>query len=206
MAASLAGEGKLMGTVAYMSPEQAEGKPLDQRTDIFSLGIMLHEMSSGERPFHGDTKASILTSIIQDTPPPVTEVNNSLPRHVGRIIKHCLEKDPDRRYQSAKDLRNELDELRDEFETREIEAYVRDSEMESGGTDDTPPADATPVLGGSSESIDAPSHPVEVVADSEPPAAVVTPRSFLRKRWPLALAAIAVAALAAAWILRLWVP
>ena len=199
---SLTGEGKIMGTVAYMSPEQAEGKPVDQRTDIFSLGIMLYEMSTGERPFRGDTKMSILTSIIRDTPPPVTDLKVDLPRHVGRIIKHCLEKDPDRRFQSAKDLRNELDELRDELDTRQIEAYVRDSEMASGGTAETPAVEAAPSLDASAEAIEPPAHQVEVAADSEPRAAAVAPRSFLRKRWPVALAAVAVVALPAAWLVQ----
>ncbi len=200
---SLTGEGKIIGTVAYMSPEQAEGKPVDQRTDIFSLGIMLYEMSTGARPFRGDTKMSILTSIIRDTPPPVTDVNVTLPRHVGRIIKHCLEKDPDRRFQSAKDLRNELDELRDELDTREIEAYVRDSELESGATAAPPAVEAGPSLDASAPVIE-PSLPrVEVAADSEPLAVAAAPRSFLRTRWPLALAAIAVVALAGAWLVRL---
>jgi hypothetical protein len=209
---SLTSEGKIMGTVAYMSPEQAEGKVVDQRTDIFSLGIMLYEMSAGVRPFRGETKMSILTSIIRDTPAPVTDVNIGLPRHVGRIIKHCLEKDPDRRFQSAKDLRNELDELRDELDTREIEAYVRDSELESSAGAEARQAGSTPSLEISAQTSEPPVRAVEVAADSQPPAvaegaaspaAVVASPSFLRKRWPLALAAIAVLGLAAGWFLRL---
>src|SRR5258708_5135168 len=64
----LTGEGRIIGTVAYMSPEQAEGKAVDPRSDIFSLGVMLHEMAVGERPFQGDTNVSIISSILKDTP------------------------------------------------------------------------------------------------------------------------------------------
>src|SRR6187399_3123803 len=75
----LTGEGRIIGTVAYMSPEQAEGKPVDPRSDIFSLGVVLHEMATGERPFKGDTNVSVISSIIKDTPAPVTETNPNLP-------------------------------------------------------------------------------------------------------------------------------
>jgi serine/threonine protein kinase len=107
-------EGRIVGTVAYMSPEQAEGKTLDSRSDIFSLGIVLYEMATGERPFKGETTASVLSSILKDTPKSVTEINPSLPSGLGRIVRRCLVKDPEHRYQTAKDLRNELEELREE--------------------------------------------------------------------------------------------
>ena len=113
-------EGKILGTVAYMSPEQAEGKSVDPRSDVFSLGTILHEMATGERPFRGDTKMSTIGSILRDQPAPVTEHNRSLPRHLGRIIRRCLAKDPDRRYQTALDLRNELEELKAEIDSGEL--------------------------------------------------------------------------------------
>jgi serine/threonine protein kinase len=94
-------EGKILGTVAYMSPEQAEGKTVDPRSDVFSLGTILHEMATGERPFRGDTKMSTIGAILKDQPASVTERNPSLPRHLGRIVRRCLAKDPDRRYQTA---------------------------------------------------------------------------------------------------------
>ena len=118
--AHLTGEGRVLGTVAYMSPEQAEAKPLDHRTDIFSLGIVLHEMATGERPFKGDTRMSVLSSILRDKPPPVSDLNTQLPRHLGRIIRKALEKSVTRRYQSALELRNDLDELKHEIDTGEI--------------------------------------------------------------------------------------
>lgn len=112
-------EGKILGTVAYMSPEQAEGKEIDHRSDIFSLGVLLYEMCTGERPFVGDTKISIMSSIVKETPTSITELNPRVPRHLGRIIKHTLEKDVSRRFQSAVDLRNELEELAAEVESGE---------------------------------------------------------------------------------------
>jgi serine/threonine protein kinase len=104
--AALTGEGHIVGTVAYMSPEQAEGKPVDPRSDLFSLGTLLYELATGERPFTGDTSASVIAAIIKDTPRAVTEVNPALPREMARIIRHCLTKDPMRRYQSAIEVRN----------------------------------------------------------------------------------------------------
>jgi len=110
-------EGKILGTVAYMSPEQAEGKAVDARSDVFSLGTILYEMATGERPFQGETSMSTIGSILKDQPTPVTELNRSLPRHLGRIIRRCLAKDPDRRYQTALELRNEFEELKVEVDS-----------------------------------------------------------------------------------------
>ncbi len=110
-------EGHIVGTVAYMSPEQAEGKPVDPRSDIFSLGIILYEMATGKRPFQGDTSASLISSILRDMPPPVTELNDNLPRHFGRIVKRCLSKNPKDRYQTAADVRIELKGLKSEHDS-----------------------------------------------------------------------------------------
>jgi serine/threonine protein kinase len=92
----LTGEGKVLGTVAYMSPEQAEAKPIDQRSDIFSLGVVIYEMATGERPFKGDTSMSVISSILRDGPRSVTDVRPDLPRELARIIKRALAKDPER--------------------------------------------------------------------------------------------------------------
>jgi Tol biopolymer transport system component len=113
-------EGVVMGTVAYMSPEQAQGKELDHRSDIFSLGVLFYEMITGTRPFDGDNKVSTVSSILRDEPQPVHEVKGSLPRHLARIVKRCLAKEPTRRYQTALDLRNDLEELKSELESGEI--------------------------------------------------------------------------------------
>ena len=117
-------EGRIVGTVAYMSPEQAEGKTLDSRSDIFSLGIVLYEMATGERPFQGETTALVLSSILKDTPKSVTEINPALPSLLGRILRRCLVKDAEHRYQTAKDLRNELQELKREVDSGELREGV----------------------------------------------------------------------------------
>jgi serine/threonine protein kinase/dipeptidyl aminopeptidase/acylaminoacyl peptidase len=103
--------GQIVGTVAYMSPEQAEGRPIDHRSDIFSLGILLYEMATGVRPFKGDTGISVLSSIIKDTPPPITQIRPGVGPELDRIVQDCLAKDPERRLQSAKDLRKLLEGL-----------------------------------------------------------------------------------------------
>jgi eukaryotic-like serine/threonine-protein kinase len=99
------------GTLAYMSPEQAEGKPVDHRSDIFSLGVVFYEMATGQRPFTGDTPFALLSSVVKDTPRDVADVNPSLPDELSRMIERCLVKDPEYRWQSAKDLRNDLQAL-----------------------------------------------------------------------------------------------
>ena len=100
--------GHIVGTYAYMSPEQVEGRRLDHRSDIFSLGIMFHEMLTGRRPFIGDSSASTMAAILKDVPRPVTDLNPKLPPRLAAIIQRCLEKDPALRYQSAADLGSEL--------------------------------------------------------------------------------------------------
>ncbi len=109
----------MVGTVPYMSPEQLEGRVIDHRTDIFSLGVVLYEMATGEQPFRGGSAAATSSAILRDTPPPVTERNRQLPRHLGRIIQHCLQKDPLHRYQTARDVLNELVGLHREIDSGE---------------------------------------------------------------------------------------
>jgi eukaryotic-like serine/threonine-protein kinase len=112
--ADLTSEGKVFGTVAYMSPEQARGGKLDARSDVFSLGVVLYEMLTGERPFQGGAAADLISSILRDQPPPVTDVRADLSPHLARVIRRCLEKDPRDRYQTSRDVYNELKELRAE--------------------------------------------------------------------------------------------
>jgi eukaryotic-like serine/threonine-protein kinase len=118
--AEATGEGRILGTVAYMSPEQAEGKELDQRSDIFSLGVLLYEMVTGQRPFKGETSVSIISSILKDTPGSITDFRPDVPRDLARIIKRALNKDPEHRYQTAKDLRNDLEDLQRDLDSGEL--------------------------------------------------------------------------------------
>lgn len=103
--------GVVMGTPAYMSPEQVSGRPLDHRSDIFSLGVVLHEMATGRRPFEGGSSAELISSILRDTPPPVNELRPEVPADLARVIRRCLEKDPRHRLQTARDVSNEFRDL-----------------------------------------------------------------------------------------------
>ena len=129
----LTGEGRIVGTVSYMSPEQAEGKATDHRSDIFSLGVMLFEMATGDRPFKGDNTVSALSAILRDTPPLASDLNPALPRDFAKIIRRALNKDPEHRYQSAKDLRNELEELQQELSSGELSAVAAPAPARAGG-------------------------------------------------------------------------
>ncbi|HVS01539.1 MAG TPA: protein kinase, partial [Thermoanaerobaculia bacterium] len=113
--AQLTREGHLLGTVPYMSPEQVEGRAVDHRSDLFSLGVLLYEMATGRRPFAGENPAALVSSILRDDPPSISGLRPELPRHLGRILRHCLAKDVSSRLQSARDLRNQLQELRREL-------------------------------------------------------------------------------------------
>jgi TolB-like protein len=103
--------GMVMGTPSYMSPEQVSGRALDHRTDIFSLGVVLHEMATGHRPFEAPSSAEMVSAILRDHPPSVTDTRPDLPSDLARIIRRCLEKDPLHRLQTARDVSNEFRDL-----------------------------------------------------------------------------------------------
>ncbi len=110
-------EGRILGTVCYMSPEQAEARKTDARSDIFSFGAVLYEMATGKRAFMGRSKISTLAAILKSRPAPVTELNVGMPRDLARIIERCMRKDPAWRYQSAADLKISLCDLQREAES-----------------------------------------------------------------------------------------
>ena len=103
--------GVVLGTVGYMSPEQVRGRPADARSDIFSLGTILYEMLSGERPFQRDSSADTMAAILKEDPPGLSHEGRKIPPGVERVVRHCLEKDPVDRFQSARDLAFDLETL-----------------------------------------------------------------------------------------------
>jgi predicted Ser/Thr protein kinase len=110
-------EGKIVGTVAYMSPEQAEGKKVDARSDIFSFGSVLYEMVTGGQAFRGDTKPLTLAAILKDNPRPPSQLVDGLPREVERLIFRCLRKEVNQRYQHMDDVKIVLEELKEESDS-----------------------------------------------------------------------------------------
>ena len=129
--------GVVMGTPAYMSPEQTSGRPLDHRTDIFSLGVVLHEMATGRRPFEGNSSAELVSAILRDTALSVTDVRPDLPSDLARIVRRCLEKDPRHRLQTARDVSNEFRDLARQASQKLAPATLRGSRAvpaaDSGG-------------------------------------------------------------------------
>jgi Tol biopolymer transport system component len=124
----LTSEGVVLGTVAYMSPEQARGETVDFQSDQFSLGIVLYEMLTGKRPFVGASAAETLTAIIREEPEPVTKLDPKLPAPLGWIVQRCLSKDPEERYSSTRDLAKELQNLRTHLSEAVIATDVSPSE------------------------------------------------------------------------------
>jgi eukaryotic-like serine/threonine-protein kinase len=110
-ATSLTDPGSVMGTIGYMSPEQARGLPVDGRSDVFSLGVVLFEILTGRRPFERETSADTISAILKEDPPHLTDVAPKVPGALERIVMHCLEKTPERRYDSAGDLAFSLESL-----------------------------------------------------------------------------------------------
>jgi len=113
-------EGTIVGTVAYMSPEQAQGKKVDTRSDIFSFGSVLYEMITGQRAFDGETKLSTLSAILERDPPPASTIATKTPSELEKLVLRCLRKDPERRMQHMGDIKLALSELKQESESGKL--------------------------------------------------------------------------------------
>ena len=108
MKSAMTAQGTILGTLQYMAPEQVEGKEVDARTDIFAFGAVVYEMATGKKAFEGKTQASVIAKILETDPPPMSSLQPMTPPALDRVVKKCLAKEPDERWQTASDLCGEL--------------------------------------------------------------------------------------------------
>jgi len=174
--------GVVMGTVGYMSPEQAQAKPVDQRSDIFSFGCLLYEAATGRRPFAGDSIVDTLHKIIHDPAPAITDFNPSASPELQRVIRKCLAKEPEKRYQTIRDTANDLEELIEEMKgVSDIERSVAPS--------------TSAITSGTTKSTDDDRRGESTASGTHPPASSAEYVVTGIKQHKLAVAAIALALL-----------
>jgi serine/threonine protein kinase len=137
--ASLTAPGTVVGTPAYMSPEQATGGPIDQRSDIWSFGVVLYELTTGQRPFRGDSGLPVLRAIIDDDPPPISTLRPDTPPELSRIILKALAKDPSERYQEIDDMIADLLRFRPSLTPGEESAESAGDRIATGGAGSATP-------------------------------------------------------------------
>ena len=131
--------GQVMGTAGYMAPEQVRGKAADHRADIFAFGSILYEMLSGKRAFHGDSPAETMSAILKEEPEELSETGRNIPLPLERIVRHCLEKNPARRFQSAGDVAFNLEQLSDSSVGTRTSAQAAVVDSETGGDESQSP-------------------------------------------------------------------
>jgi len=188
--------GAVIGTTGYMSPEQARGLPIDARTDIFSLGVILYEMVTGRPPFHGATKSDVLAALLEREPAPVARYAPDTPQELQRIIWKALAKDKETRYQTVKDLLIDLKQLKKELEFEihlsrsSIEPGVLEAIHRSGGA----------TLHSSAGSTREPFARTSEISAAQTAASGEALPARRKRYWPIVIAAAAVLAVAAASI------